>query len=236
MKIRVVAFATAGDLLGHEEFELELPRDSRLSAVATELRRRHREFEAIWPRLAVAIDGQLVRDDPALEEGCEVALLPPVSGGSGEPAAAVLIDGPIDSAAVEAQVRSARRGALLTFHGVVRDSHQGRPVSHLGYSAYRSMATKAIERIVSESEAAGDDLRVAIVHRLGEVRAGDTSVVIVAASPHREAAYSASREALERLKHEVPIWKKEHFVDGGAEWREVEPLAAEAQPAPSASS
>jgi molybdopterin synthase catalytic subunit len=74
-------------------------------------------------------------------------------------------------------------------------------------------------------EAAGENLRVVIVHRLGEVPAGETSVVIAVASPHRDAAYNASREALERLKKEVPIWKREHFADGAAQWREVEPLA-----------
>lgn len=228
MKIHVVAFATAGDLLGHEGLELELPPAARLSDLANELRARYAELEALWPRLAIAIDGQLVQGDPELAPGCEVALLPPVSGGSGEPAAAptgVLTDGPIDSTAIEAAISSPRRGALLSFRGIVRDSHDGRQVSHLTYSAYPLMARRTIERIVQELENGDPDLRLAIVHRLGEVAAGEASVVIAAAAPHREAAYAANRQALERLKREVPIWKKEHFIDGSAEWREVEPLA-----------
>ena len=87
-------------------------------------------------------------------------------------------------------------------------------VERLTYSAYRSMAEERLARIVREIEAAGENLAIAIVHRLGEVPAGEASVVIAAASPHRAAAYEASRGALERLKHEVPIWKREHYAGG----------------------
>ncbi len=135
-----------------------------------------------------------------------------------------LTDEAIDVAAVERSVAGAGRGAVLLFLGTVRDHHRGRAVDRLTYSAYRAMATETLERIARELEAKAAELRVAIVHRLGEVPVGEASVAIAAASPHRAAAYDASRQALERLKREVPIWKREHYADGEAVWREEESL------------
>lgn len=135
-----------------------------------------------------------------------------------------ITDGAIDVAAVERRVASSDCGAVLLFLGTVRNHHEGRPVQRLTYSAYRPMALAKLRRIVEELEGAGDRLRVAIVHRLGDVPLAEPSVVIAVASPHREAAYEASRTALERLKKEVPIWKREHYADGEVRWREEEPL------------
>ena len=137
---------------------------------------------------------------------------------------AALTDDAIDVAAVERAVASEECGAVLLFLGTVRNHHAGRPVARLTYTAYRPMASANLERIVDELEADGDRLRMAIVHRLGDVPLGEPSVVIAVASPHREAAYDASRTALERLKKEVPIWKREHYTDGEVTWREEESL------------
>ncbi len=225
MKVRVIAFATAGDVLGKEVLELTLPEAAGLAELRRALVERHAPLEVLWDRLAVAVDGELVRGEKRLSDGCEVALLPPVSGGAPR---AALTDAPIDVAVVERSVASASRGAVLLFLGTVRDHHRGRPVARLTYSAYREMAEQTLERIASELEAGAERLRVAIVHRLGEVPVGEASVVIATASPHRAAAYQASREALERLKREVPIWKREHYADGETVWREEEPLVASA--------
>jgi MoaE-MoaD fusion protein len=224
MKIRLLAFASAGDALGTTDMELELAEGSRVSDLRAHLDRDHPKIVPLWPRLAVAVDGRIVSPDETLRDGAEVALLPPVSGGSGEPLRAELVDGPIDSTRVVAAVSGPGRGAVVVFLGTVRDHHAGRPVEKLTYSAYRIMALEGLLRIVNDLEAAGKDLRVAIVHRLGEVPVGEPSVVIAVASPHRAAAYEASRTALERLKAEIPIWKREHYADGGAAWREEEPL------------
>jgi molybdopterin synthase catalytic subunit/molybdopterin converting factor small subunit len=223
MKIRLLAFATAADALGTGERELEMPEGSRISDLRARLDQDHPGMVPLWPRLAVALDGRIVPPDTPLEDGAEVALLPPVSGGTEEPLAE-LTDGPIDIGRAVAAVSGPGRGAVVIFLGTVRDHHAGRPVEKLTYSAYRVMALEGLRRIVADLEAGHENLRAAIVHRLGEVPVGEPSVVIAIASPHRAAAYDASRAALERLKGEIPIWKREHYADGGAEWREVEPL------------
>ena len=230
MRVRVIAFATASDVLGREALEVTLPEAAGLSELRGELVARHPNLETLWDRLAVAVDGSLARGDAQLSDGCEVALLPPVSGGAPRAVEARtgLTDEPIDVAAAERAVAGAGRGAVLLFLGTVRDHHRGRPVAQLTYSAYRSMAEQVLERIATELEAGAEGLRVAIVHRLGVVPVGEASVVIATASPHRAAAYDASREALERLKREVPIWKREHYADGEAVWREEEPLVLSA--------
>lgn len=233
MRVRVVAFATAAEALGAGERQVELPEGASLATLREALATDHPALVPLWPRLALAVDGRLAAADAALADGAEVALLPPVSGGSGPTATPVaagakrvrLVDGPLDTRELAATVAGPSRGAVVTFHGTVRDHHQGRPVARLDYSAYRPMAEAALGRIVAELEAAHRDLRAAIAHRVGEVPVGEASVVIAVASPHRAAAFDAAREALERLKREVPIWKREHYADGGASWREEEPLA-----------
>jgi len=229
MKIRLLAFATAADALGTGETDLEIPEGSRISDLRALLDGKHPGLAPLWPRLAVAVDGRIVPSDTQLEDGNEVALLPPVSGGSGEPLRAELTDSPLDAAQAVAAVSGPDRGAVVVFLGTVRDHHAGRPVAKLTYSAYRSMALEGLRQIVADLEAAHENLRAAIVHRLGEVPVGEASVVIAIASPHRAAAYEASRTALERLKAEIPIWKREHYADGEAEWREVEPLGKAAK-------
>lgn len=233
VRLRLLAFASAADALGggdkgRGELEIEMPAGSTVADLRRHLDQDHPALRALWPRLAVAIDGHLVGPEAPLPDGAEVALLPPVSGGSSvataDSAASSLTDAPLDVAALVARVAAPSRGAVVTFLGTVRDHHQGRPVHHLVYDAYRPMAEAAIARIVDDLQAAHDDLAVALVHRLGEVPAGEPSVVIATASPHRPPAYEASRTALERLKKEVPIWKREHYADGGATWREEEPL------------
>ncbi|HZF07597.1 MAG TPA: molybdenum cofactor biosynthesis protein MoaE [Thermoanaerobaculia bacterium] len=232
MRIRLVAFASAADALGTAEMELDLAPGSRVADLKTRLESEHPGLAPLWPRLAVAIDGQLVRPEAELAEGVEVALLPPVSGGApgaadaAERVRTALVEGAIEVDRVIESISGPGRGAVVVFLGTVRNQHSGRKVTQLTYSAYRPMARTALEAIAADLEAAHPGLRAAIVHRLGEVRVGEASVVIATASPHRAAAYEANRTAIERLKTEVPIWKREHYAGGEAVWREEEPLAA----------
>jgi len=238
MRFRVVAFASAADAIGSGDLTVELAAGSTVSDLREHLESRFPKLARHWPRLAVAVDGELVQPATELADGVEVALLPPVSGGSEAPAIATaapeatnrvaLSESPLDVDAITALVRDPACGAVLVFLGTVRDSHQGRPVTRLTYTAYRPMAETRLGRLVEELEtgSGSERLRIAIHHRLGEVPAGEPSVVIAVASPHRAEAYEASRTALERLKAEVPIWKREHYADGEAAWREEEPLTA----------
>lgn len=226
MEIRVVAFASAADALGGGELAVELPAGSRVADLRRLLEGRAPKLARHWPRLAVAVDGELASGETPLADGVEVALLPPVSGGAPGSEKAALTEEPLDVAAVTAAVAAPSRGAVLVFLGTVRDHHEGRRVEKLTYTAYRPMAERRLAAIVDDLEAASGALRAAIVHRLGEVGAGEPSVVIAVASPHRAEAYEASRRALERLKAEVPIWKREYYAGGEAVWREEEPLVA----------
>ena len=232
MRVRIVAFATAAEALGSRELELELPEGANVAALRRSLEADHPGVAGLWSRLAVAVDGRIVDADVELAEGVEVALLPPVSGGvDTDPDLSQrvrLVDEAIESEALQREVAHPSCGAVVVFLGNARDHHQGRKVEGLTYDAYRSMALRALERIVREIEADSDSVRLGIVHRLGEVPIGESSVAIAAAAPHRAAAYDASRLVLERLKREVPIWKREHYSDGSSSWREEEALAAPA--------
>jgi MoaE-MoaD fusion protein len=228
MKIRLLAFASASDAVGGSELELELPEGATIGDLKARLERDHAALAGLWNRVAVAVDGELAPDRTVLADGVEVALLPPVSGGSGGSAASrvEITEGALDADEVASRVAGSDCGAVVLFVGTVRDRHGGRRVERLAYSAYRPMALDRMRRIAGELEGSFSGTRVALVHRLGTLEPGVASVVIAVASPHRGAAYEASRLALERLKAEVPIWKREHYAGGEAAWREEEVLAA----------
>lgn len=123
-------------------------------------------------------------------------------------------DDPIDPAVVVAAVESPAHGAIATFAGVVRDHHAGRAVLRLEYHAYRPMARRILLAIADEAAGRWPGVRLAIVHRLGTLEIGWTSVLIAAGSAHRAEAFEAARFAIERIKEDVPIWKKEFYEDG----------------------
>ncbi len=128
-----------------------------------------------------------------------------------------LTDDPIDAPALVARVMRASDGAYVLFEGVVRNHHEGKAVESIFYDAYRPMAEKEIEAIVREVETRFPDVAVAVVHRLGHLVVGDSSIAIVASSPHRAEAFEACRMIIDRVKETVPIWKKERGPDG-EEW------------------
>lgn len=131
-----------------------------------------------------------------------------------------VVDGPITPAEVLARVGSDRDGAALLFVGVVRDHDGGRAVEGMRYDAYREMAVEVLEAIAEEAgERAGSD-RVAVVHRVGELRVGDVSVAIAVSTPHRAESFDAARYVIEQIKVRLPVWKKEHYVDGQSAWKD----------------
>jgi molybdopterin synthase catalytic subunit len=133
-----------------------------------------------------------------------------------------LTSDPIDSGALLALVQSAERGGIVSFHGTVRNQHDGREVLRLEYSAYGPMAEAECGRIVAEAESRWD-VAVALRHRVGRLDIGDTAVAIAVASAHREEAFLACRYVIEEVKRRVPIWKRELYADGSVEW--VDPSA-----------
>jgi molybdopterin synthase catalytic subunit len=135
-----------------------------------------------------------------------------------------LVRTPLDPAALAAEVGSTGRGATVLFVGTVRDSHAGRTVAGIDYSAYEPMAEATLAAIERELAAEHAGLALRVVHRLGTLAAGEASIVIAAAAPRRDAAFAAARRALERVKREAPIWKLERYADGGEAWREEENL------------
>lgn len=128
-----------------------------------------------------------------------------------------MTDDPIDSAALVKRVMRLSDGAYVLFEGVVRNHHEGKAVESIFYDAYRPMAEKEIAKIVEEVQSLFADVAIAVVHRLGHLVVGDSSIAIVATAPHRAEAFAASRMMIDRIKETVPIWKKERGP-GGEEW------------------
>jgi molybdopterin synthase catalytic subunit len=129
-----------------------------------------------------------------------------------------IVDRPLDACALLDEVANTRNGATVLFVGTVRDINDGEPVTGLDYSAYSGMATRELESIAHEASTRWQTPDVVVEHRIGALELGDASVVIAVAHPHRDEAYEASRYIIEELKKRLPIWKKEHYVSGKAEW------------------
>lgn len=125
---------------------------------------------------------------------------------------------PIDAAALLRDAVSRSDGAALLFWGVVRNEHDGRPVSSLEYEAYAPMAEAELREIATEARERWGTGEIAVVHRIGRLEVGEASVAIVVAAPHRAEAYEASRYVIEELKRRVPVWKREGYVDGESAW------------------
>jgi molybdopterin synthase catalytic subunit/molybdopterin converting factor small subunit len=208
--VRVVVrlFAGLREQAGTSERVLEVPEGATVGAV--------------WPALGLgnhepvgllyAVNKVYAEREQALAEGDEVALIPPVSGGSFS-----LVEAPIDVDAVVADVADERAGGVATFQGTVRAQSRGRDVIALEYEAYSGMAEKVMAEIAEEVKARYELCAVAVTHRLGRVEIGETSVAIAVSAPHRQDALTACRDVIDALKERVPLWKKE-FYEGGEEW------------------
>ena len=129
-----------------------------------------------------------------------------------------IVEGPIDIARMVERVSKSANGATVLFLGTVREVNDGRGVTGIEYTAYRSMAERELAAIVEEAAVLADSNDVAVEHRLGELAVGDCSVAVAVAHPHRARAFEAARYVIEELKERVPIWKREQYVDGTREW------------------
>jgi molybdopterin synthase catalytic subunit len=214
MPIRVLFFASLADVTGVREADAD---PSAFADVASLFAHFERRFPALAPHrksLLYARNGVFVDPDEPVADGDEVAFLPPVSGGAG-PERFRLVREPIDSRALRAGLTRPEDGAVVLFEGTVRNHARGRKVVALEYHAYESMALRQLEEVGARTRSGYEVRDVAIVHRLGRLDPGETSVAIVVAAAHRIPAFAACRFAIDTLKQIVPIWKKEYYEDGG---------------------
>jgi molybdopterin converting factor subunit 1 len=234
MRVRVLFFGTLKDMVGRSQDTLELPAGAKVGDVLEHYAGGTPRLKDYLPSLAVSLNQEYAKRDAALNENDEVALLPPVSGGA-EPqvstrARARLVRERIDTEHVMQAIKQGSDGAVTVFEGIVRDNSRGRRTLFLDYEGYEGMALGELEKLATEALRQFAIRDVVIVHRLGRLEIGETSVLIAVASAHRGPAFDACRWVIDRLKKTVPIWKKEHFADG-AVWADGEPFPPEISPA-----
>ena len=205
--MRVRLFAGLRERGGVAERELELPDDARVADAWAELGLGDEPSGLLY-----AVNRRYVDREHVLDDGDELALIPPVSGGAFR-----LTGEPIDPNDVIAEVADERAGAVATFLGTTRSESRGRTVLYLEYDAYAGMAEQVMQEIAEKLKAKYELCEVAITHRVGRVGIGETSVAIAVSAPHRQAALAACQEAIDTLKETVPLWKKEVY-EGGEEW------------------
>ena len=209
-KVTVRLFAGLRERAGTGSIDLDAPAGTTLAGVWALLDLGDEPPGVAYARNRAYADGADV-----LSDGDEVALIPPVSGGSDEPRIGIAISpDAIDIAAAHARASDPRAGAQAAFTGTVRNATRGREVVRLEYEAYDEMAVEELTRIAAEAAAEHGLVAVEIVHRTGVVEPGEASVVIVATARHRPAALAAAQWIIEQLKVRVPIWKREVYADG----------------------
>ena len=241
MRVQVIPFGVLKDWLGSQAARVELP-DGATVAVLLERLRTTLPAGApaeILGSIAVSVNAEYAQAAHILHDGDEVGLLPPVSGGSpartanaldessgGENVTVALTRNRIDAEKTIAAAKSGEDGAVVVFDGIVRNHTRGRRTLHLDYEAYEEMALRQMRELGLKARERFAIRQVTMLHRLGRLEIGETSVLIVVASGHRSAAFEACRWLIDTLKQTVPIWKKETFADG-AVWAPGDPFPKE---------
>ncbi|MGA9356061.1 MAG: molybdenum cofactor biosynthesis protein MoaE [Terriglobales bacterium] len=245
MQIRILFFGVLKDLVGRSTDVVDFPEGTRLQDVLDHYLRQTPRLKPILSALAFSVNEEYAGPERKLAAGDEVGLLPPVSGGApASTGAAGRNDGDESEVKSENEVRILREpiatdavlnamkrpedGAAVVFEGIVRDHTRGRRTLYLEYEAYEAMAQKQLESLAKQASERFAVRAVSIIHRLGRLEIGETSVLIVVASAHRGAAFEACRWVIDTLKKTVPIWKKEYFEDG-AVWADGEAFPEEIQ-------
>lgn len=238
MQVRVVPFGVLKDWLGASPAMVELSEGASVAELLGKLSLPEPALRGI----AVSVNAEYAQAAQVLREGDEVGLLPPVSGGSEGANRAPCGDSKEETAArrneytaltretidAEALVAAAKRGedgAVVVFDGIVRDNTRGRQTIYLDYEAYEEMAARQMRTLATEARERFGVRQVTMVHRLGRLYVGETSVLIIVASAHRAQGFDACRWLIDTLKKTVPIWKKETFADGVV-WAAGEPFPA----------
>jgi molybdopterin synthase catalytic subunit/molybdopterin converting factor small subunit len=228
MHVRILPFGVLKDSLGADPISLDLPGGATVSDLLARLGVHSPAVESLG--IAVSVNAEYAERNRVLRDNDEVGLLPPVSGGAESKGLADtnvirLTREAIDADALVRAAKQGEDGAVVVFDGIVRNNSRGRQTVHLDYEAYEEMALKQMKDLASDAVTKFGVRHVSIIHRLGRLQVGETSVLVVVASAHRAQAYEASRWLIDTLKKTVPIWKKETFVDG-AVWADGEPFPA----------
>jgi molybdopterin synthase catalytic subunit len=239
MQVRVLFFGILKEMVGKSADLIDLPEGASVRDLLARYAVQNPQLKESLPALALAVNQQYAGPDTHLSPDDEVALLPPVSGGAPEAAGesparqpagrrrhASIVRDAIDAQTTMARLKRGEDGAALIFEGVVRNQTRGRKTLYLDYEAYEEMALAQLESLADQALQRFQLRDVAIIHRLGRLEIGETSVLIAVVSAHRAAAFDACRWLIDTLKQKVPIWKKEYFQDG-AVWADGEPFPAE---------
>ena len=240
MRVRVLFFGILKDLTGKASDSIDLHDGASIRDLLAHYVQQIPLLKESLPSIALAVNQQYASPETKLRSGDEIALLPPVSGGSKQASGgrqASIIRVPIDTESVFNKIKRGEDGAAVVFEGVVRNQTRGRKTLYLDYEAYEEMALQQMEALAEQALKQFPIRDVALVHRLGHLEIGETSVLIIVVSAHRAAAFDACRWLIDSLKRTVPIWKKEYFEDG-AVWADGDPFPPEiprANPAPSGS-
>jgi molybdopterin synthase catalytic subunit/molybdopterin converting factor small subunit len=212
------------DITGRSEEAIEVDPGARVDSIFERYAGQFPRLKELASSIVLASNHRFCDRSEMVREDDEIAFLPPVSGGSSRYTQQIfdavpghffaLTREPIDTAAIAKQLLDGVDGALVNFEGVVRNNTKGRPTKFLDYECYEPMAVKTMAGIGREIAGTHAISRIAMVHRLGRMEVGETSVAVIVTAPHRKPAFEAALEGINRLKRTVPIWKKEHFTDG----------------------
>ena len=214
VNIRVLFFGAARDVVEANELALELDEPATVASAFQSLKTRFAELERFGRSLLFAVNQEYATPDTQLKENDELAVFPPVSGGSHD--FFELTTEAIDVGEVARRVVLPECGATVTLDGYAREWTKGKRTLYLIYEAYDAMALTEMQRLGVEAHNQFEIAHLGIVHRTGRIEIGETSVVIAASAPHRRAAFEACEWAIKELKRTVPIWKKEIYADGEA--------------------
>ncbi len=229
MQVKVLFFGVLKEMAGRASEGVELAEGATLGDLLERYENEVPKLRQYRGSIALSVNQEYAAADRRLKNGDEIGLLPPVSGGSGPQTSSsrvAIVRTKIDVGALSGGIRRPDDGAVAVFEGVVRNQTRGRRTLYLDYEAYEPMALKQLRESAEQALEKFPVRDVAIVHRLGRLELGETSVAIVVASAHRAAAFDACRWIIDTLKKTVPIWKKEYFEDG-AVWADGEPFPEE---------
>jgi MoaE-MoaD fusion protein len=216
VRVRVHLFARYREVAGREQVDLEIPEGGTVESAWSAVVDRHPALAQYRPYTLFAVGHDYVEDDHLLKPGDELCLFPPVSGGSGGSSDVfAVVDRPLSPDEIAARVDDPGAGGIVIFSGVVRNQTGGRPVKYLEYEAHAPMAEAKLREIGGAIRGRWPGVRrVAMLHRIGRLEIGESSVLIAVSAAHRGDAFEACRYAIDTLKQTVPVWKKEHFEDG----------------------